>query len=374
MAENVLKDTAAAPLRVVVCGTTFGRVYLKAIERLGDAFQLVGVLASGSAHSRRLAREYGVPLYREVMDIPEGHVDLACVVVRSTVVGGPGQGIARAFLQRGIAVLQEHPVHHDEVVECLRLARRHGTRYELNAFYPDLAAPRRFIETGQRLLRHSPPGWLDAACSVHVLYPLIAILGQLLGGFRPWNFQVYPPPAGGPFTMVGGAIAGIPLTLRVQNQINPKDPDNHTELLHRLSLGCEAGSLTLTDTHGILLWSPRLHVDRDQEGLLELFADDASRHRQPATSVIGDHAVPDWQTVFQEWWPDSVARAMVRFGYVLRDNISDAGRAQHLLSSCQAWGELGAALGQPQTMNPPRPQCLALEEWLVDGGEGAAAC
>ncbi len=35
-------------LRVVVCGTTFGRVYLRGIAQLPEEFELVGILARGS--------------------------------------------------------------------------------------------------------------------------------------------------------------------------------------------------------------------------------------------------------------------------------------------------------------------------------------
>ncbi|MBK3558799.1 Gfo/Idh/MocA family oxidoreductase [Streptomyces sp. MBT56] len=110
------------PMRVVVCGTRFGQVYAAALTRAPERFRLVGILARGSARSAALAEEYGVPLYDAVEQLPDD-VDAACVVVSTAVGGGRGAELAKELLERGIHVLQEHPVHPDELAECLRVAR-----------------------------------------------------------------------------------------------------------------------------------------------------------------------------------------------------------------------------------------------------------
>lgn len=85
------------PLRVVVCGTKFGAYYLQAILNLPSHYKLVGILSRGSKQSQEIANTLNVPLYTTVEAITNGQVDVACVVVKSTIVGGEGTSIAQAF-------------------------------------------------------------------------------------------------------------------------------------------------------------------------------------------------------------------------------------------------------------------------------------
>lgn len=49
-------------------------------------------------------------------------VDLACVVIRSGIVGGSGADIALSLLNKGINVLQEQPVSYVEAANCMKTA------------------------------------------------------------------------------------------------------------------------------------------------------------------------------------------------------------------------------------------------------------
>jgi thiazolinyl imide reductase len=115
----VIGPQDAAPLNVVVCGTRFGQVYLSALARCRQRYRLGGVVARGSARSVALAEEYGVPLYRSVEDLPRD-VDAACVAVSGSVGGGPGGRLVQELMERGVRVLQEHPLHPKELADCLR--------------------------------------------------------------------------------------------------------------------------------------------------------------------------------------------------------------------------------------------------------------
>ncbi|WP_210540227.1 Gfo/Idh/MocA family oxidoreductase [Streptomyces scabiei] len=65
-----MNGAGCGPLRVVVCGTRFGQVYLSALRRCPERYRLVGVVARGGARSVALAEEYGVPLYSSVDQLP----------------------------------------------------------------------------------------------------------------------------------------------------------------------------------------------------------------------------------------------------------------------------------------------------------------
>ncbi|MGY2374456.1 Gfo/Idh/MocA family oxidoreductase [Pseudomonas sp. SDO524_S393] len=349
-----------ALLRVIVCGTTFGNVYLQGIARLPAHYRLVGILGRGSEHSEACARYWNVPLYRNLEELPE--VDLACVAVRSAVVGGNGTELAKALLARGISVVQEHPVHHDEVVDCLRLARQHGVLYRLNPFYSDLAPVRSFIDAARHVLSQREAVYIDAACSVHVLFPLVEMLGQALGGLRPWAFNLQAATVG-PFVSISGELAGVPLHLRVQNQMHPGDPDNHTQLLHRIVLGTTGGTLSLTDTHASVLWSPRAHVQRNALGVLEMDGDSPALDLA-VSSLIGHPQPPTLRQVFSELWPESIAHALLRV-HASIGHPNDSALAQFQLSACKAWQQLGAVLGPAQAIHPEAPVPLAMHAWVA---------
>ena len=95
-------NTYEKPLKVLVCGTNFGRVYLKGLERCGDKFKIAGIFSHGSTQSKQEAEKYGVPLITDLNEVSKKDFDMACVVIRSTAVGGKGTEIAGALLEKGI--------------------------------------------------------------------------------------------------------------------------------------------------------------------------------------------------------------------------------------------------------------------------------
>jgi len=348
-------------LRTVVCGATFGQTYLNGIASLPEHFELAGILSRGSAFAYECAQRYRVQLYTTVEQLPSD-IDLACVVVRSGVVGGAGTKLAEALLKHDIHVLQEQPVHHDELVGLLRLAREVGCQYRLNGFYPDVAPVARFIAAARYVLGQRRALFLDAACSIHVLYPLIDILGRALGSLRPWAFTKQPvaEPDAGPFTCISGRIGGVPLTLRVQNQLDPRDPDNYIHLFHQISLGTEGGTLTLIDSHGQLLWHPRMCLERRSDGIIDLSVEHQALMLS-VSSIIGSAVAPSYHQIFKEYWAEAAARSLLRFRDAILTGVQDTALHQYMLGATKAWGELGTQIGAPQDIMPPDSPPLAID-------------
>ncbi|TDC07912.1 thiazolinyl imide reductase [Nonomuraea longispora] len=367
--------------RVIVCGTGFGRIHLRAVRSSPDV-ELAGVLARGSDQSRRIASEHGVTCFTDVDDLP-GDVDIACVVVTGGTGGGDGTVLALRLLARGIHVMQELPLHRDELESCLRAAREHGVHYRVNAFHPHLAPVRRFLDAAEVARRRQRPLFVDTACAIQVLPSLLDIVGRAVGGLRPWRFadpDTVPPelaalagtPA--PYSTVHGVIGEVPVTLRVQNQINPSDLDNHALLLHRVSVGFEGGVLSLADTHGPVLWSPRLHGERDATGRLVLSGPETGRLGVSSTQRLDGAKAPGAQDptfleIFDRVWPDAVVHALREFQ---QDIAGSAGApqpakwSQWALSLTAQWQDLSARLGPPEPIHPPEPQPLPLPELLAE--------
>ncbi|WP_394832580.1 Gfo/Idh/MocA family oxidoreductase [Pendulispora rubella] len=348
--------------RVLVAGTAFGRIYLAAVASAPESFELAGVLARGSDYSRDVARQHGVPLYTSVEQVP-GDVDIGCVVVRSAATGGDGAELAQALLARGIHVLHEHPVHVREITACLQAAKRGGAAYAVNTLYPNVRPIRRFLAAAARLRPHQRVAFVDAACNSQVAYPLLDVIGRAVGGLRPWSFGGCAPDAcGSPFRILHATLGGAPVTLRVQNQVHPEDPDNHSHFMHRLEIGFEAGVLTLADTHGLVLWNPRLHAPRDATGRLQMGGPGTERLAVPSTSIIGGAEAGSYHDVFARTWPEAVVAALRD----LCDDIADPARraraGQWALAVSSAWRDLTARIGMPELIRPGTPQPFPLED------------
>ncbi|WP_327250079.1 Gfo/Idh/MocA family oxidoreductase [Streptomyces sp. NBC_01320] len=352
-----------ASFRVLVCGTNFGRFYAEAARRR-PGYALAGVLSRGSATSRAYAESLGVPFYTDVDDLP-ADIDAACVAVSSSISGGQGTELARALMDRGIHVLQEHPVHLTELTDNLKHARRQGVQYRLNTHYPHVAPVRAFIDAARRLIGQQRPLFVDAATPVHLMHPLVDILGQALGTLRPWRFaDPAPLPAGigpQPFRSLHGVFAGVPFTLRVHHQLDPSDRDNHALHWHRISLGTEGGVLTLADTHGPVLWSPRLHIGRDADRRFVLDGRPGTgRLGLGTTAVIGNTGT--FRTVFSDLWPEAIGSALDG----LREAVAQGGDAlrtgQYELAVCRIWTDLAARLGPPEIVRPAVPRPLAVSD------------
>jgi pyochelin biosynthetic protein PchG len=363
------------PKRVVVCGTKFGRAYLAAFDRHTRSFpgfELVGILARGSDRSRATAAYYEAPLFTDVAQLPEA-VDVACVVVGSAVNGGRGAELAQALLGRGIHVLQEHPLHPAELGQCLRAAQRAGVMYRMNTHYVHVPQVAAFLRIARGLLRRQRPLFIDAACSFQVAYTLLEIIALAIGAVRPWAFAPVPElsaegvAAGDlPFRSVDGIFAGVPITLRVQNQLDPSDPDNHAHLFHRLTIGTEGGQLTLLNTYGPVVWCPRPYMPLDMRETPRMELSTAEHFEWPSAGTIGPAQAPSYREILAHAWPEAVRAGLRELCAASQAGEDPRVRGQLQLSLSQMWSEIAARLGAVQLVSRSAPEVLStatVESW-----------
>ena len=371
-ARSVRHTPSPAVPKVVVCGTSFGRVYLRAVHE-DPGVELAGVVSRGSAASRDHAKSYGVPHYIGVDELPDD-IDIACVAVRSGVAGGDGAKLSHTLLSHGIHVLQEHLLHPDEFTDCLRTAREHGVCYRLNSFYPHLRPVQLFLRAADILRQRQRPLHVDAAAGSQVAYSLLDIIGRAVGRLRPWTIGdpaplppelaiLADPPM--PYTNLTAVIGGVPVSLRVQNQIHPADPDNHALLLHRIAIAFEGGVLSLADTHGPVLWSPRLHTERDETGRLLMAGPGTERLAVPSTEVLDSVSASTFRNVFDELWPYSVRVALTQLRADVADPTRSLRAAQWAVTVTAVWQRLMTVLGQPDLIRPPAPTPVPLAELIA---------
>ncbi|KOC88148.1 Gfo/Idh/MocA family oxidoreductase [Winslowiella iniecta] len=305
--------------RVVVCGTRFGEHYLAALSRQSSEFELVGIVARGSQRSRLLAEKLQVPLYQQIGQLPAG-IDIACVAIRSRIVGGDGSTLAEQLLQRGIAVLQEHPVHAGDIRRLQQLAQQHGTRYHVNSMYPALPAAACFIDYARQSATRQKPAFIELTTSLQLLYSSLDIIGRALGGLAPFSCTTPPlPPAGKqwPFRQMQGEMAGIPVSINLQTTLDPRDPDHHSLVMHRITVGGSGGNVCLTNSFGPVVWSHAIYApDYQQDGVAASWLLSPEQHQQshynqqPTAIVFGRPQAPNLIEATRHDFPLAILTAL----------------------------------------------------------------
>ncbi|AJK49674.1 Gfo/Idh/MocA family oxidoreductase [Burkholderia plantarii] len=303
---------AARNRRVLVVGAKFGEIYLNAFLEARPGFELAGLLANGSPRARQLAQAYGIALYTSLDEVPPD-IDIACVVVRSAVVGGMGTVLAQAMLERGAHVVQEHPLHPDDIVRLQRLAGEVGRIYWVNGFYAHTAAGRCWIEQARRValaLGNAPARFAHLATSRQLLYSSLDLLLQACG---TTDATVEPIPDDNPdFQLLSVGLPGCRALLRLQTWLDPDDPDLHSLVMHQLTLGWPSGYLSLDASYGPVVWTSSPYDPRHRDNHHSLYrAGSAERPYLgwPPAAVL--HAAPArWGDAFEIDAPASVARVL----------------------------------------------------------------
>lgn len=330
------------PVRVGLAGTRFGQFYAEAIGR-HPRFELVAIAARGSERSRMVAEHYGVPLVESLLEAPGG-IDLACVAVSSQVMGGPGSEIARELLDHGIHVLMEQPLHHREITECVKIARRNNVSFQVGDLYLRLSRVRQFVSMVKDLSALEPMTCLNLEFSNLVSFPVANLLVELVSGARPCSFEASGRPGSNPFVMVRGQVAGTPLNLVVHNSTDPEVSDADLPVLFEVTAWFPSGRLSLRDPHGPIEWRPTLVLPR--QGLIPAgLADDPSPVLATPMTMVCDAASPTITEALSQQWVDAIADDLDfwRTG----SERGRAARLQKIFGAAQLWAEMTQSIGMP---------------------------
>lgn len=330
------------PLKTLVVGSRFGQFYAAGVAA-AEQLELVGVLGQGSRRSQALARYLQVPSLQALEQVP-ADTRLACVAVGGAARGEQGPALAQALMERGMDVLIEHPLLPQELHELLRTANRLQRRCLLNSFYPQLPCVARFIELARQLHRQQGIRHIDAQCAVQVSYATLDVLAALLEAVGPWSLDSVAP-ALSAWRDISLVMAQVPVSLRVLNELAAND-DGRMQMLLRISIATDSGTLLLASPHGPLLWLPAVRAPvEDADGVFDLFGPLATEPL-PCAEVL-EAAAPDWAQVYREVWPTAAADAL----QPLITGVGLARLQQRSLEVVGLWQQVTAALGFPQ--QPP---------------------
>ena len=326
-------------LKTLVVGSRFGQFYAAGVAA-AEHLELVGVLGPGSRRSQALARYLEVPSFDALEQVPTD-TRLACVAVGGAARGEQGPAVAQALMERGMHVLIEHPLLPQELHEVLRTANRLQRRCLLNSFYPQLPCVARFIELARQLHRQQGIRHIEASCAVQVSYATLDVLAALLESVGPWSVDCVAP-ALSAWRDISLVMAQVPVSLRVLNELAAND-DGRMQMLLRLSIATDSGTLLLASPHGPLLWMPAVRAPQDDaEGVFDLFGPLAGQPL-PCAEVL-EAAAPDWAQVYRRLWPAAAASAL----QPLITGVGLARLQQRSLEVVGLWQQVTAAIGFPQ--------------------------
>lgn len=330
-------------IKTIVAGTTFGQFYMKALEYMSDRFEFCGILAGGSKRSERLAKEYQVPLYKNVDDLPED-IELACVIIRASALGGKGTELSLALMNRGISIIQEQPLHHKELSECFRCAKKNGVFFHVGDLYVNLPAVRQFTAAAKELMKKQQIVYIEVSCSTQVSYPLVDILCHIFPTMRPFRIKKSDNESG-PFHILTAEITKIPTIFLIHNEMNPDDPDNFMHLLQRITVGTTAGRLCLYDSHGGVTWHNRLHVPTSlySEGALNQKLPD--NLYQNSRYQLGDLPEMRYSDIIGIEWPKSIARDLDIYCQLKEGKLKRPVLASRELIASEIWHSITNELG-----------------------------
>lgn len=356
------------PIQTICCGTRFGQVYIEGLRKSRN-FVLAGILARGSNRSRRLAESCEVPLYTSTDQVPD-NIKAACVVIRSSIVGGSGTEIALSLLRRGIHVIQEHPMHPREVENCQKVGSEAKCVHYLNTHHIHLEETQKFIRIIRKIRNEQPVCFINGLCGVQVLCSLLDIIGMIFGSVSPYDFESYHPVPqkildfcgieAFPYDVMRGYIAGVPTMLAVQNFYDSADPDNNAAILHRITVGFASGNLTLMSAAGPIIWASRLHFPRDiftMEGVPEA---NNPLHRFFSKKEEFSQAI-----LVGSLWPKAVAHALEEFRLTIEEKEPLGDRNAYTQTLCALWTEFMQRLGAPRLVRLSPPPGIPSE--LADG-------
>ena len=343
--------------KVLTVGAKFGEVYLNSFSRHVGGLELGGLMATGSGRAYQLAKTFQIPLYKSVDEVPDGF-HIACVVVRSTIVGGEGSKLAEAFIRRGMHVIQEHPVHPNEVARLQKLAFEHGVLYWINSFYCNARSGRVWLRASEKLKATLTMGanYAQLCTSRQLLFSSLDLLLHALGDC-PAPFDCTAAVRIGPFDRFSFTWNGTPVDISLQNYMDSSDPDQHSLISHQCQLCWPEGHLTLAGSYGPVFWTPSFFDGNHHDTMSTVSSRmmHSSSFRLPTVSML-HNAPADWKTVYTEDGPEAVSWVLASLVSALQGHSIPARFSpEYQLSIATLWQRILRHVGPPlkATLKPP---------------------
>lgn len=342
-------------MKVLIVGSRFGEVYLNAFFEHQEGLTLAGILSTGSVSSQHLAHDFAVPLYTDIEQVP-ADIDIVCIIVRSTVVGGAGTHLAKHFLQRGCHVIQEHPVHPDDISALQHLALQQGVHYWVNSFYPYTAAGQCWIQNvrllREQLLQRSPVLY-HMYTSRQLLYSSLALF---LLSTRAIDIHVSVlPSADQNFNMVLLKWQSETAIIFLQSTLDQQQPDLHSFIMHKQIIVWPDGTLCLESSYGAITWQPTFYFEHNNEKSLSQRRDEIDIN-EPISQVLIT-APQNWRDTFEQEGVQGIIYVLQSLRSVIAgEKIPVDLQPEHQLKVAELWQRILQAVGREKGITGVAPK------------------
>ena len=347
--------------RVLVVGASFGEWYLNAFMQPAAHLVLAGLMTQGSQRSRQLAHDFGIPLYTDIDALPDD-IDIACIAVSSTIAGGAGTRLAKAFLSRGIHVVQEHPVHPHDIRALQQLADQHHCCYWVNSLYAHAPAGRCWIADARRISeRRGPARFITLTTSRQLLYSTLdmLLLAQAIPADALDVTLVDEAPC---FHLLRYRWPSGTATLWLQRYQDPQRPDLHSLVMHHHLLGWPEGYLTLNASFGPVIWSSTLYVADPHDTSTSLYRRQEIMKESPA--LVRHPGPSQWRDGCEVEGPAAVAYLLTQLCQCLDGPaLAERGTEAHHLRVAELWQRTLHAVGPAETQRLTEPRYDELPQW-----------
>ena len=183
-----------------------------------------------------------------------------------------------------------------------------------------------------------------------MLFPLLHILTAALPEYRPWQIERISRDERQPVQILQGYLGSVPLTLRVWQQVDPQDPDNHLPLLQRLALDVPGGCLSMQDTFGLVSWAPRMHIPPAVKERCDFTDRSAAPLQEESALLLSTLPSLSIREQLTQGTTGAIAREIASFVASWSDAAAYKQASQRLLTTCQLWRDTTSALGYPATV------------------------
>ena len=351
--------------KIIVCGVRFGQFYLEAVSKSED-YELAGILSTGSQKSMECANLYGVKQYSSVNQIPND-IAIACVVVRTGTLGGNGIELVEQLMKRKIHVLLEQPVHVEELKMCYRTAIQCGVAFSVGNLYAQLPAVQKFLSMAEKMIRRQKPLYVNVDMATQVAFPLAYILSCLFPRCKKIR-TIEKAITEDPFDMVGFKLGDVPLSVRAQNQMERGAGDNYTHLFFQISIGFPAGTLSLTDIHGAVVWRLRMTIPEQMWVPRELKEKAPTSMREESIRIFYSCAGMSYEEILSELWPNAILADIHYLAELIEGKKIKENNYKNvlILQASEMWHMFTSAFGYPKECPNALNEYLDIEEIIAE--------
>lgn len=325
--------------RIISCGTRFGKMYIEAILDLKTDLELVGIVSKNkSLYTENYAKKRRIPLFFNDNEVPDA--DIACVVLKFVSSGGDGNNIVYKFIEKGMHVIIEQPVHYKEYLEMVRLAIKNKTFISVSNFYKYIDSTKEYIDFIKDFSKIEDIRYINIECSYQLLHPTVAILCDLLGG-RNYELDSNVLRSGG-FDTICVNMCGVYCNIRIHNEFNYKDTDNNFYLFYNFKVGFASGDIVLTDPSGPIYWYSRFHMDKNFE-----YGDSSSENLIKKNNIIFGKG-NDYSSIIWRDWKNAISEQLKSFRDIVLKGENFEGYMQKELEQLIMVSEITKLIGYPK--------------------------